>query len=113
MAQTTTMPTPTAVPTPSTPTRFCPQCGKSDADVNFRSQRAVKCVDCDAKTKAERSEYHQVYHAARTATIRKIVERNRTEYDRIFHIEYRREQSKREKTKRMAAEAANDLADAS
>ena len=63
--------------------RFCVRCGRT-GDELFRSDRSLKCLDCDEVTIQDRKEYHRDYHKARAAAVRRLVAAHRQEYDKLL-----------------------------
>lgn len=59
----------------------CTRCG---APGPFRSEQALKCVECDDVTAKERAAYHRLYHRARGEAIKRLIDAHRREFSRYM-----------------------------
>lgn len=64
--------------------RFCIRCGRAEPEVQFRSDQAAKCLNCDALAAEERKAYYRDYHKARHAAVARLVEAHQKEFDRYL-----------------------------
>lgn len=60
--------------------RHCLRCGRADSEIEFPTATALKCVECEVKTKQFRKAYHRAYHAARAQAIRRLVRAHADEF---------------------------------
>lgn len=68
--------------------RICVMCGRVEGDgVEYRSEYAIHCVDCDERRKEYRKTYARLYHRARTAALSRLVDAHTREYDRYLEEE--------------------------
>lgn len=82
--------------------RFCVRCGEPGP---FRSDLAMKCVNCDEKTADNRKTYHREYHRARGQAVNELIARHEAEYERLLikarsEIEAEREAANKRPRKR-------------
>ena len=66
---------------PTQASQHCVRCGRSNEETEFRSPLALKCVECDEDTVAERKEYHRVYHKARGRALKRLIDLHSKQFD--------------------------------
>lgn len=67
--------------------RHCIRCGKAGPFSNATIQR---CITCEAEGNVRRKQYHQTYHKARNAAMRKLMDTHPEEYQELLSKELRK-----------------------
>jgi hypothetical protein len=90
------------------PERHCVGCGKvageyldglgeNPAVVSFRSELAIKCVDCDVRAEEDRKKYHRMYQRCVARAFRRLKVAHPDEFDRLLVEERQKVDEERKK----------------